>query len=56
MVVHDRRFEEILHTPSIRKALYDGAHIIAELAYRLAIEPEYLEQIKKDHTKYRKLY
>lgn len=54
-VIHDRKFEELLHTPSAKKALYDGAHIMAELAYHLAVEPEYLDQMKKDHAEYRKL-
>lgn len=54
-VVHSVGFEKLLHTPSAKKALYDGAHIMAELAYRLAVEPEYLVQMKKDHAEYRKL-
>ena len=54
-VVHSVGFEKLLHTPAAKKALHDGAHIMAELAYRLAVEPEYLIQMKKDHARYRKL-
>lgn len=53
--LHDRKFEKLLYTKAAKKALYDGAHILAELGYRLAMEPEYLIKIKKDHAQYRKL-
>jgi len=54
-VVHERRFEELLHTDAAKKALMDGAQILAGLAYRLATEPEVLKRIQEDHKAYRKL-
>ena len=54
-VVHDRRFERILHTTEMQKALYDGGKILYELGYLLAINEEKLKIIKEMHKKYRKL-
>ena len=53
--VHDRKFEKLLHTDAAKKALYDGAQILAELGYRLAVEQECLLKMKKVHGEYRKL-
>lgn len=54
-VVHDRRFERILHTTEMQKALYDGGKILYELGYLLATNEEKLKSIKEMHKKYRKL-
>ena len=54
-VVHDRRFERILHTTEMQKALYDGGKILYELGYLLATNEEKLKIIKEMHKKYRKL-
>ncbi|MGC4018445.1 MAG: M20/M25/M40 family metallo-hydrolase [Muricomes sp.] len=53
--VHDRRFEALLHTPAVKRALSDGAQILAGLAYQLAADEECLLEIKKAHRAYRKL-
>ena len=54
-VIHDRKFEELLHTEAAGKALKDGAAVLAELAYKLAMEPDTLKIIKEAHAAYRKL-
>ena len=54
-VIHDRKFEELLHTEAAGKALKDGAAVLAELAYKLAMEPDSLKNIKEAHAAYRKL-
>ena len=54
-VVHERRFERILHTTEMQKALYDGGKILYELGYLLAANEEKLKIIKEMHKKYRKL-
>lgn len=53
IVLHDRKFEEILHTKEMERALKDGGRILAELAWQLASHPETMEKIKKDHALYR---
>ena len=52
-VLPDRKFEEILHTKEMERALKDGGRILAELAWQLASHPETMEKIKKDHALYR---
>ncbi|MDO4470412.1 MAG: peptidase dimerization domain-containing protein [Bacillota bacterium] len=55
IVIHDKKFEELLHTDIMEKTLKDGAIIMAELGYKLAEEQETLKQIKESHALYRKL-
>lgn len=54
-VLHDKKFEELLHTSAAQRALKDGASILAELGRILAEDPKTLERIKNDHALYRSL-
>lgn len=53
ILVHEKKFEELMHKESAYKALEDGAIILARLAYRMATEEDLMSRIKEDHKKYR---
>ena len=55
IVLHDKRFADLLQTPQAYQGMKDSALILSMLMYRMATEQELFDQIKKDHREYRHL-
>ena len=55
IVLHDKKFAELLQTPQAYQGMKDSALILSMLMYRMATEQELFDQIKKDHREYRHL-
>ncbi len=53
--LHHADFEKRMKVESGYKGLYNGGVLIASLAHLLGTSPEFLEEIKKEHIRYRKL-